>query len=407
MRKSDFVVPQDAAVSPQEHQFSIIGRGETVLLLLARDKWRLLRVAAMRIIIIMRQIIPFRPSLKQEFANVHPGIIAHHESDPMSILQCFKLFFDSDIVSSLCSWTNTRATHHFRDNPTSDPHRFVGRTWVNVTEDEMYVFFALQLLMGLNSLPNIANYCNILCQGPPVFTGRVMSRNRYMQILCFLRFSDPDCVCRGIPMTRLDAYFNKLREKCTMYLDPGENFAVDEALLLFKGCIYFRQYIKNKRKRFRMKLFALCPRSLCTRGYTWNFCLYTPTLFDEMNQVGDLAMLNKSERVPVYLMGSLLDEGRHVVLDNWYSSLQLAEYLLRKNTPTTGTIQANRGVPENVTCQRLAKKQAVFVRRDNVLVTKFNDCKVVHVMTTKYEGGCVEKTRHFRGGAVEMVKNPQ
>lgn len=33
------------------------------------------------------------PSLKQEFANVHPGVIAHHESEPMSVLQCFKLFF--------------------------------------------------------------------------------------------------------------------------------------------------------------------------------------------------------------------------------------------------------------------------------------------------------------------------
>lgn len=85
------------------------------------------------------------PSLKQEFANVHPGVIAHHESEPMSVLQCFKLFFDSDIVASLCSWTNTRAAYHFRDNPTSDPHRFIGRTWVNVTEDEMYVFLALHV----------------------------------------------------------------------------------------------------------------------------------------------------------------------------------------------------------------------------------------------------------------------
>lgn len=33
------------------------------------------------------------PPLEQEFTNVHPGIIAHHESDPMSTLQCFLFFF--------------------------------------------------------------------------------------------------------------------------------------------------------------------------------------------------------------------------------------------------------------------------------------------------------------------------
>lgn len=68
----------------------------------------------------------------------------------MKVSQCqsysvSNFFFDSDIVASLCSWTNTRAAYHFRDNPTSDPHRFIGRTWVNVTEDEMYVFLALHV----------------------------------------------------------------------------------------------------------------------------------------------------------------------------------------------------------------------------------------------------------------------
>lgn len=172
-----------------------------------------------------------------------------------------------------------------------------------------------------------------------------------------------------------------------MCLDPDENFTVDEALL-FKGYIHFRQYMKTKGDRFELKLFALCPSSLCTQGYTWNFRLYTPTLFGEMSQEGELAILNKSECIPEYLMCSLLDDRRHVVLDNWCTPLQLAEYLLRRNTLTTGMICANRGVPGNVTRQRLTKKQAVFARKDYILVAKFNDHRLVH----KVEGGFVEKT---------------
>ncbi|MPC28607.1 PiggyBac transposable element-derived protein 4 [Portunus trituberculatus] len=114
-----------------------------------------------------------------------------------------------------------------------------------------------------------------------------------------------------------------------------------------------------------------------------------------MSPEGDLAML-KSELVLVYLMHSLLNKGRHVVLDNWYTSLQLAEYLLERNTLTTGTIRGNR--------VRLKMLPVKHWPRNNVLVTKFNDHRVVHVITTKYDGGFVEKTRHLRGGDIEMVK---
>lgn len=63
---------------------------------------------------------------------MYPGVIAYNEKDPMSVLQRFKLFFGSDVLS-LCVWTNTCAAHHFCDNALSDPQRFMGRKWVNVT----------------------------------------------------------------------------------------------------------------------------------------------------------------------------------------------------------------------------------------------------------------------------------
>lgn len=95
----------------------------------------------------------------------------------MSLLQYFRAF-DRDIVSSLCSWTRTRDPYYFRYSPTSDPHRFIGRRWVTVTEDDMYVLIASQLLMGLNHLPSIVDYWahNIIVSGTPVLTGPVIGR---------------------------------------------------------------------------------------------------------------------------------------------------------------------------------------------------------------------------------------
>ena len=88
------------------------------------------------------------------------------------------------------------------------------------------------------------------------------------------------------------------------------------SLILYKGRLRFRQYIKTKRKRFGLKLFSLSPSSPKSRGYTWNFCLYSNRIYDDMLAIPELSGLSKSEKVPVYLMLDLLNKGRHVVLDN-------------------------------------------------------------------------------------------
>ena len=348
------------------------------------------------------------PPVTQDFEDVHPEVGLDHESHPYTALDCFRLFLSREIVTSVCGWINARAAVFFRDSPRVTRKNFMGRQWRDVKEDEFYVFVSLQRLMGINKLPKLSDYWSIseLCQGPPVFTSAVMSRNRYFQILRFLRFSHPDDVVKGNPMSRIDPFFAMVREKFMMHYSAGENFAVDESLILYKGRIHFRQYIKTKRARFGIKLFALCPSASIARGYTWNFCLYTPSLYQVLAEDPELRQLSKSERIPVYLMKSLLNQGRHVVLDNWYSSLNLTQYLLSKNTLTTGTIRPNRGVPQIMTSQRLQASQAVFGRNDDILIVKYNDRKLVHLITSKYEAGYVEHTHHVRGRKREMVKKP-
>lgn len=348
------------------------------------------------------------PEVDDDFPDVHPEIISHHEEHPMSAMECFQLFIPKDVVSSLCLWTNVRAAKFFREHPNINPNKFMGKKWRDVKEDEMYVFLTLQLLMGVTKLPRISDYwsTSILCQGPPVFNSAIMSRNRFSQIQRFIRYSHPDDADRKNPLTRIATFFSMLQENTTHYFSAGESFAVDESLILFKGRLHFRQYIKTKRKRFGLKLFALCPSSEKARGYTWNFCLYTPRVYDTMLDNPELASLSKSERVPIFLMLDLLRKGRHVVLDNWYSSLRLAEFLLMRNTLTTGTIRPNRGVPKLVQDEPLQKGQTLFARKQDILVVKFRDTKNVHVISTKYEAGFVDHSRHVKGGKQEFLKKP-
>ena len=95
------------------------------------------------------------------------------------------------------------------------------------------------------------------------------------------------------------------------------------------------------------------------------------------------AELSKSEVIVIDMMSGLLDCGRHVVTDNWYSSLRLARALLEKNTDLTGVVRANRGVPEMLRDENLDKKKSSFARNGDILVCKYEDRKTVHNITTR------------------------
>ena len=63
-------------------------------------------------------------------------------------------------------------------------------------------------------------------------------------------------------------------------------------------------------------------------------------------------------------------------------------------------------MPNIISRQKLQKKQSVFGRKEDVLIVKFCDRRMVHVITTKYIAGYKEQTRHTKGGAREMLQKP-
>ena len=115
---------------------------------------------------------------------------------------------------------------------------------------EMYVFFSLLMVMGIVKLPQINMYWTrkFILSGPKVFCKEVMSRNRFFCILKFLRFSHcVEDVVASSSKSRIEPFLDKLREKCSRLLHPGRHLAIDESLMLFKGRLGFKQFIRTKR----------------------------------------------------------------------------------------------------------------------------------------------------------------
>ena len=64
-------------------------------------------------------------------------------------LALFKLFFTVEMVNKLCEYTNNYARLKGPEKPT------LYRGWVDVTPDDLYMYFALLMYMTIIKCPNI------------------------------------------------------------------------------------------------------------------------------------------------------------------------------------------------------------------------------------------------------------
>ncbi|CAH1957383.1 unnamed protein product [Acanthoscelides obtectus] len=119
---------------------------------------------------------------------------------------------------------------------------------------------------------------------------------------------------------------------------------VDVYILDLMGRLLFKQYNPQKGNKYGIKVFKLCTQNGCT----WNLSVYAGKVKE-----GQLAV---STSIVLKLARNLLGSGRICVIDNWYTSLQLAHILLDNKTHCLGTLRNNlKGNPDKVLKKKLKK----------------------------------------------------
>ena len=149
------------------------------------------------------------------------------------------------------------------------------RDWKPVTKDEMYVVLALFMMMGIIQKPTLRSYFSKnYIVATPVFCS-IISMDRFESMCNFMHFNNnyhvgtyqgPSKIFKIYPvLSHLNTKFQSL---CL----PGQNVAIDESLMLWRGRISFRQYISLKSSKFGIKSYELCESN---SGYLWSFVIYT------------------------------------------------------------------------------------------------------------------------------------
>ena len=120
------------------------------------------------------------------------------------------------------------------------------------------------------------------------------------------------------------------------FYNPSENLAIDEVIVPCKGRVIFKQYTPKKRKRFGTKMFKFCDST----GYTYDMKVY---LGKDRQRTAQHSTARDSNPCD----SDRTDEedrrrGHKLYMDNFFSSPELFDDLVKKQIYCRGTVRPNR-----------------------------------------------------------------
>ena len=224
-----------------------------------------------------------------------PGLKIQMQENPAPI-DFMNLFLTDDLITLMSTETNRYAMEVIQKNSPLTEHSRL-HEWKDTNNAEIRSFIGLLFHMGIVQLPTIEHYwnTNILYDLP--LCRSVMSRNRFQLPLRMWHFADNDLITDKLhKINPISSHFNQIMQ--TIYY-PSKHLSLDESVILWRGRLCFRVYIKNKRHRYGVKLYELCESS----GLILKFIIYQGRTNDPPDDMGVTADIVKQ------LMADYLDRG--------------------------------------------------------------------------------------------------
>nr|CAH7712594.1 unnamed protein product [Callosobruchus chinensis] len=197
----------------------------------------------------------------------------------------------------------------------------------NTSPTEIKQFIALELIMGVVSMPSLDDYWAVNTRYSLV--ADVMPVKRFKKLRRLIHFQDNNAEPNGDRFFKIRPLLEKIRENCNKTEDE-ELYSIDEMMILYKGTKAgnLRQYMpKNPRNGASKCLCVLGCRVLCMT-------------FSCMQEEG----LGSSGKVVAHLCKTIPHPETSIVyFDNWFCSLELITLLKNSyNINSLGTIRSNR-----------------------------------------------------------------
>ncbi|KAG8236992.1 hypothetical protein J437_LFUL017113, partial [Ladona fulva] len=183
----------------------------------------------------------------------------------------FNLLATDGFYDHIVKETNAQAEEIFFHNPS--PKARITQ-WKELAVGEFQIFLGLLFHMGTIRLNRLNDYWRKGKLFDLKCFSNFMARDRFQGILQALHFSRNPEENEPMPNDRLykiRPLINLFHERMRTIYTPRKELCVDESRVLWRGRLIFRQFIKNKRHRYGLKVYMLTEPS----GLVLKFIVYT------------------------------------------------------------------------------------------------------------------------------------
>lgn len=161
-------------------------------------------------------------------------------------------------------------------------------------------------------------------------------------LLYCLRFDDATTRAKrkeNDPAAAVSKLLYELINNIQVNFSLGSNTCVDEMLANFRGRCRFKMYMPRKPTRFGIKIMILCDAH---SSYCYNAYIYTGKNSDGHGLDNEYNSCSAPTKYVVCLSKCIFNTNHNVTGDNWFSSVPLANILMKKGLTYLGTLEKNK-----------------------------------------------------------------
>ncbi|KAK3749026.1 hypothetical protein QZH41_006223 [Actinostola sp. cb2023] len=233
---------------------------------------------------------------------------------------------------------------------------------------------------------------------------RVMSRNRYEKIRQYLHLNDQETMIpRGQPnhdkLHKVRPVIETVSRTFQEEYDPSKYASIDEGMIKYKGRLGFKQYMPMKPVKRGIKVWV---RADAENGFVSEFRVYTGKQDGGPEHGLGYKVIHELTR-------PLVGKNYHIICDNFFTTVGLAEDLLKDKLYLCGTTRANRkefpkDLKDKERVKKLRRGEAIIRQKGNIVATIWKDKKPVAFLSTQCKAtGDVTVLRKQKDGSVIEV----
>ena len=319
-------------------------------------------------------VIDFENYLSKDIENIYLK---------MSPLELFMFMFDEYIIK-IVEYSKLFASHRYNSNN------------LGINKDDIYIYFYIYIFLSVYKYSELEMLWE---ENDSVATiiPSLISRKRYREINKYISISKNYHIYtknnfsnNEKKLSKINEFVEYMNNKWKKIYPYTKYITIDESICSYRGVLCFRQYLKDKHKKYGIKFFS---KASSNNGYIYHTIPYTGKEFEYDKKIGI------GTCIIIEMAKGHENKSFHFTFDNYYSNIYSFYYLYKNNIDFTCTFNQNKkGFPNKIKNIVLSKGEEKLynINHTNIKLFMTKDKKQINVASSCY-GAQKYKYKNKRG----------